>query len=351
MAEGFPTKKEVSEPSWEERFALLPDARRTELTQSWQAMEALIQRFEGAASQETLNRVEKIEHTDPESTKRKAQEIHQFLGKIFKPEENMDPMAHELALTHSLLDNHMVRDDAGEIISFFQSQLINMPVAEGKSPEAMFGVWYVETNPEYKGKPVTRELTVQALKSSLQKAKQQFIKLNGIIGETEPEVEKLFNRYGVERVYYHDKRGAACEVPYRAPPEDESDDGAPAHFSMKLFDNRKEMGKEEFMRVIKGVYAQYTRPEYFTAEYLKFAVEYYANLSQEQQEEAKAERITPAAAERYRQRYARKADRIRSGLEKELKNAKDGKLFFMSERERRAQKEQGKMIIDWGSEE
>lgn len=94
MAEGFPIKKEVSE-----RFALLPDARRAELTQSWHAMEALIQRFEGAASQENLNRVEKIKHTDPESTKSKAQEIHQFFGKIFKPEENMDPMQHELALS------------------------------------------------------------------------------------------------------------------------------------------------------------------------------------------------------------------------------------------------------------
>lgn len=111
------------------------------------------------------------------------------------------------------------------------------------------------------------------------------------------------------------------------------------------------MGREEFIRVVEGVYAQYTRPEYFTAEYLKFAAEYYANLSEEQQEEAKAERITPAAAERYRQRYARKADRIRGGLEKELKNAKGGTLFFMSERERRAQKEQGKTVIDWGSEE
>lgn len=91
MAEGFPIKKEVSE-----RFALLPDARRAELTQSWHAMEALIQRFEGAASQENLNRVEKIKHTDPESTKSKAQEILNSSGRFSSPRKIWIPCSTSL---------------------------------------------------------------------------------------------------------------------------------------------------------------------------------------------------------------------------------------------------------------
>lgn len=340
----------IDAQGWEERFSALPESTRADLMHSWETMEELIQRFERAASEETLNRVEKITPRDEASAKAQAGEIHEFFGKVFLPEENMDPMQQEIALTQGIVDTYVVREN-GEIISALQAQLLHLPTRKGMTPEAMFAVWYVETNPEYVGKPVTRELVIQSMRGSLAHAKENMIKMKGIIGETEPEVEKLFNRYGVERLYYTDKKGNIVEMPYLAPPEDEVSEGAPAHIALRLFDDRRQMPWNEFMGVIDTIYSQYTRPEFFTPEYLKFAEEYYTHLSDEQRQEVSTPNITPAKAERYRQRYMKKAEKIKERLQNESKKSVDGQLFFMSERERRARREQGDTIIDWEEKE
>lgn len=308
--------------------------------ESWRVMEEFIKKLEAAAKQENFAVISKMEHKDDKSTKTKSEELYKFYGKRFKPEENMDPMQHEIALRNKIVDTWIGRDEKGELTTVLQTQLIDLPRKEGEEREAVFTTWYVSSDPEYKGTSIIRELFIRSLKESLERAKNNSITLKGIIGETEPEVEKLFNRYDVKRLYYKDSKGRIVEAPYEAPPEDESNKGAPAHFMARFFDGREETNRDEFSRLVEGIHAQYTRPEYFTAEYLKFAMEFYG-------EEGNPDWVTDKRASRYHQSYIKKAEKIRQKLADKLKNADKGRLFMMSERERREREEKGEKIIEW----
>lgn len=344
MKEGLNPEQFISvEGSWEERFARLPESVQSELKDSWQAAEVFIESLEHGVSEEILGRVNRVEHENDESTKEKAKELTNFLGKRFDFEENMDPMQHEIAIKNDLVDSFLVKEENGEISSLLQSKLIELPpkTPDGVS-EVMYGVWYVATDPEYKGEPVTRELFVKSFRVSLEKAKQNLQKFSGMIGETESAVEGLLNRYGnLKRLYYENKDGDTVEVPFEVPPEDESRKGVPEHFMARFFDDKAEIRKEDFFRIVDALFSEYTRPEFFTAEYLKFAAEYY-------DEDIDPATITPARAEKYRQSYIKLADKIKGKMVKTLdKDMAEDRITFMSRRERRVAREDGKEVIDW----
>ncbi len=73
MSERIRIREPASEPTWEERFAALPEATRVELQASWTVAEQYLARLEERASQERLAKIERIEHKDAATTRRHAQ--------------------------------------------------------------------------------------------------------------------------------------------------------------------------------------------------------------------------------------------------------------------------------------
>jgi hypothetical protein len=315
----------------QERLEALPVDERERLEKSWQQLSALIPEGEPP---EGLT-VSKVEFSSEEERKARVEEMHAFLLKAFEGEEMVDPMQMEIGMQHNIVDYYEARDAEGKIVSLLSSQMVESKNKAGEDELSMV-VWYVANDPEYKGKSVVKEIGSAALKGFLQKAQEQLKPVKAVLGEAEmgdeDEVrrEKAFNRYAdMKRLYGKDKKGRLTEVLYEAPPEDESTKGAPAHFMAKMVDGSKSMSKEEYVALVRGIHAQYTRPEYFTPEYFAF-------LAEQEGEEVNPSDMTPKAIEKYRQRYLKITEKIDQKIEKSLKSMQ-GDLVFLSERERREQ--------------
>jgi hypothetical protein len=330
-------------------FELSPEERQ-EMEHSWGAMEEFIQRLERVSSPEVMDTVTRFEHEDDETTKQKAMKLYEFGNKFFDPIDNMDPMSYEIGIRLGLADNTVVLDENGEIISGLQSQLIEMDPKIGSNlKEALFNVWYVGTDPNYHGRPVTREIFVKALRASLEKAKAGLLKVKGITGETDPDVERIFNRYDLKRAYIKDRKGRFAEVPYEAAPEDESEGGSPQHFMMKMFDGGYELTTEELSKITSNMHAQYYRDEFLSQDYLEWARNWYNNLA-EDPDDVKDDEVTDKRAASYKRKYTAKVQKLDSKFDDAIGKSVDGKVILMSERERRARVGQGETVVDWKDE-
>lgn len=127
------------------------------------------------------------------------------------------------------------------------------------------------------------------------------------------------------------------EVPYECPPEDESAVGVPEHLMIRNLNGNKTMDKDEYMRIVDGIYQQYTRPEYFSAEYLQYAQEYYKDSLNIVERNIP---INEKKAKKYRQNYLDIVDKIRIKLQNKL-NQSDGSLFMKSRNQRQLEEQAG----------
>lgn len=302
----------------EQKLEVLPVDQREHLENSWAELEKII-----GPEKELPQGIEvsRIENADAESNKKNAKELNEFLSQFWNtPEETTSPKTIEIGIAEEIFQNYVARDNEGNIISYLQAQVVESEAPDGSS-ELSEMVWYILTSKGYKGKSVVRELFTCAGKDLLEKAKQELKPVKAFLGETEDEVELMMNRYKLKRVYAKDKKGEVFEVPYESPPEDESEEGVPEHFMIRLLDGRQNMPVEEFLRIVDGVYGQYTNPKYATIEYLKSIKGEDANVTQEDvNEEAKW--------------YLGVVNAIRQKLADSLSSV-DGDLFFMSETEGR----------------
>jgi hypothetical protein len=290
----------------EDRFNALSLAEQEKLKNSWGKVEEMV-----GPEAEIPEGVEisKIEHQDNKTTRKLAKELTKFLAEYFSEKETTDAETIEQGISQNLFQNYVARDKEGKIVSYLQSQAIESQSLEN-NPELSQMIWYIVTRKGYQGKSPVKNLLNRSLNDLLEKSKSEAKPIKGLIGETEDRVEKYMNRLGLDRIYYKDANGKTSRVPYECPPEDESTKGVSEHFMIKLLDGRKNMPKQEFLNLVDGVYAQYSRPEYFEDD------------------------------ERGRQCYLKIIAKIREKLVKSLEGV-DGDLFFMSERERRTGQPQG----------
>lgn len=336
--EKFPTNgpilKEI-EPS----FDSLPEKEREKLKRSWEAMEKMLGPEREVNLQETgLSSLGKIEFKDKESCMQECEEIYNFFTEQFEGEENADPMQLEIGIENNFTDNFLARDVSGKIACFFQTQTFEVPSTDANGrPELVMVNWYVATNPDYKGQPLTRHVFRMAGKHLLEKSKRELKPIKAFAGEAYDEVEGLYNRYGLERVYFKNKQGQTQEIPFECPPEDESEEGVPEHLMIRLLDGKKELTAKELMDVVEGMFSQYTLPEYFSVEYLKYAQEFYEEDLGVIEKNAPVTKIT---ADLYRRHYANIVKKIKNKLEKTLNKETTDNLFLMSRRNRNKSQEE-----------
>lgn len=322
----------------------LPTEEQEKLKQSWIKIEEILANIDKISFKEAD--VSKVESEDKEKLQTTSQEIYDFYGKLFEGEENADPMQIQIGIENGFVDTYVGRDAEGKMASILQSERVEIPpTKEGERPGLMFLVWYVATDKEYKGKPLTRDLFKLAMQDLLEKSKKELKPVKVFAGETEDEVEGMFNRYGLNRLYYKNKQGETMEVPFECPPEDESSQGVPEHLMLRMLDDKKTISKEELLGVVDSIYGEYTKSEYFSVDYLKYAQEFY----KEDLDAVEANvPINSVTANVYYRNYKRIVSGIRKKLEKSLKKA-DGELFFKSRRDRR---QEGTIVAnDWEEED
>ncbi|MGC9968596.1 MAG: hypothetical protein ABSC29_02610 [Minisyncoccia bacterium] len=289
--------------------------------------------------------VERVECHDDEAAKRAGREIHEFYGKFFTPEEQTDSMAYEIGIKYGLTDNYAARNAEGKLITLLQTASIEIPGGEPGTSEIALVVWYVATDPEYKGQSLMPDLIEMALRGSLEKAKTGGKEMGSFIGEAEPEVEKLFNRFGLKRFYYEKSDGALQEVPYEFPPEDDSEVGAPAHLMMRFFDGTEKLPLDRLGGMVDALHAEYTHSQYFTPDYLKFVQEWYnQRVAPDEQDHTVINKLTAGL---YHRQYNKIVENMRKLFNDRMRGVRE--VFSLSGQERSTLLKQGKTILDWGN--
>jgi hypothetical protein len=323
------TSRWEQEESPERRLEDLPTDLREKMEGSWSMLQNSIKKGE---LPEGVT-ISKIENENPESTKANVAEMQDFFQSAFHGEEMVDSMQMEIGMTHKIVDYYGARDAEGKLITLMSSQMVETKTDAG-DPELSMIVWYVANRSGYRGKSLVKELAGVALSDFLVRSQQELKIAKAILGEAElgdddaVRREKAFNRFaGMNRVFGKNKKGELSEVLYEAPPEDESAKGAPANFMVRFVDGSNAMNKEEYIKLVRGIHRQYTRPEYFTPEYFNFCAE-------QEGEEVDPKVTTPEAVDQYRQRYLGIVEKIQAKLEKRIKPFQ-GDLVLLSEREKR----------------
>lgn len=257
----------------------------------------------------------KIGHVESQGEKeniRLAKEIRKFLSDFFEEEENVSVEDNAKAIREQLSDFFIVRDAEGKIISFMDTQLVDLePRDGGQSKESSLLIWYVVTKEKYRGKGFAIELYRAAYETALAQAREKNVGLSSIIGETHPEVEKYLNKLGRKRMYYERQDGSFAEVPYKAMPSDVGSQATPEHFMARFLDGREQTTKDEYLRQIKGIYDQYTRSEYFDYESKDVRPKYFALVK-----------------------------KTYDGIKKKLAKSKDGIIYLLSADEREVKKKE-----------
>lgn len=257
----------------------------------------------------------KIEHVKNQGEKenlRLAKEIREFLSGFFEEDENVPVDDNAKAIGVSLSNFFIVREAKGEIISFMDSQLVDLELRDGgQGKESSLLVWYVVTKEEYRGKGLAAELYRAAYETVLVQAREKDVGLSAIIGETHPDVEAYLNKLGRKRMYYEKQDGSFAEVPYKAMPSNVDSEAMPEHFMARFLDGRERVSKDEYLRQIKGIYDQYTRSEYFDDVPEDFIRKYFALVKKTYDE-----------------------------IEKKLTQSKGGIIYLLSMNEREAKKKE-----------
>jgi len=95
------------------------------------------------------------------------------------------------------------------------------------------------------------------------------------------------------------------------------------------------------------IHSEYSREEYFTPEYLRFAQQHYNQYLPE--DEKDDTRITSRVARAYHREYSGKV----RAIDEKFKGTMAGvsEVFPLSRREREALQAQGRTIVEWGEKE
>ncbi len=257
-------------------------------------------------------KIERLENKGEEENKRVAKEIRKFNLKFFEKEEVDSAEDFAEAIESHLSDFFVVRDEKGKIISLMNDQLVDLsPEKEGQTQESSLLIWYVVTEEKQRGKGLATELYRAAYETALAQTREKDAGISAIIGETDPDVEKYLNNLGRKRMYYEKENGDFAEVPYKAPPSAADEEPSPEHFMARFLDGRQEITKEDYLRQVKGIYDQYTRPEYFEYE-----------------------------PEEVKQKYLPLVQKTFDSLGEKLAESKDGKIHLLSAEERQAKKKE-----------
>lgn len=317
--------------------------------ESYRQAQALIDRISHYEAKDLpeATKMSHVERLGAEEALKLGEELNTFLGQHFPASENMDPMQHQINNLNHFGDTYLSRGADGKIVSALQTVTVDFPNAKNEPKGIGLGTWYVATDKEYTGKPVTPTLFRMALEGALAQARVNNTVFESVFGETEHEVEKLFNRFGLSRLYYYRPDGATVEVPYEAPPEDESDEGSPAHLMVKFFDGT---GKIELLRLatmVGRVHQEYSREEYFSRDYLKYAQGWYNKFLPEDEQDD--ERITTRVARAYHDEYLDKVRRIGEKFHTTMSGVPEA--FPLSERQREALRAERKTVVDWNQKE
>lgn len=289
----------------------------------------------------------RFEHTDDAETKKVSEELTAFFGQQIPAGQNMDPMQHQINISKGLGDTYARRDADGRITSALQSFTREFPGKPGEPNGIGLGIWYLANDKEYSGKPLSPALVCLAVERALAQAEQQGKVFKSIFAEADPEIEVPMNRFGLNALHYEKPDGTIVEFQYEAPPEDESEEGTPERFVVRFFDGTERPSAHDMVNMSRGIHAEYSREEYFTPEYLRFAQEHYnARLPEDEQDDT---RITSRVARAYHRDYIRKVGVIDAKLESGMSGVSE--LFPLSAREREALKAQGRMVIEWAEKE
>lgn len=138
------------------------------------------------------------------------------------------------------------------------------------------------------------------------------------VGEVEPFLSKTFDR---KRMYMETKGSVLKEVPYLEAPE-ESDEGVPEHFMVRLMDGRNEMTVDEVSDIFRRTHAESTRSEYFTL----------AHLQNEGVDGVKTE----GDAGKYHEKYKKIVKKVDKKIEKSLKQARAGRILLLAPRKEKS---------------
>lgn len=250
--------------------------------------------------------LQKISHKDQKDTKKIATEMRKFLGGFFEEEENDSVADYATAIRENLGKFLAVRDGKGKIVSIMNTQLSKLENPRGGAEGAELIIWYVVTSPEHQGKGIATELYKNAYEAALNEVRDDKLEFKAVVGETDPDVEGYLNKFGRKRVYFENsKTGNFEEVPYMAPPSETDEDPSAEHLMVKFLDNHSVSDKDEALKLIRGIYNQYLRPQYFE------------DLSKEEAVE-----------------YRAKVEGVYANIAAALDKAKDGRVYLWSKEER-----------------
>jgi len=304
-----------------ERLDQVPMDQKEKLEQSWKVVESDIVSKEKYPEGVTIS---KVECKDSEEAQKTSEELYEFLSKVFKDPEVADPMQIQIGMENGFIDNFVARDEKGKIVSYMQSQTIETQSASG-TPELSMVVWYLQTDNKSKvaNPMVTKSVASECFANLLKKSQEELKPIKAMFTEAEPEVERIFNLYpGMKRVYGTTADGKLMEAPYLCPPEDESTEGVPAHFMIKMLNGESSISKDDYMALAKSIHDQYTREQYFTPEAFAYA------------EELDPKDVDPDAVKAYWENYKGITKNIQTQMESALESV-EGDLTFLSAKERK----------------
>ncbi len=264
----------------------------------------------------------RLNEGDKEDLKIRSQELHDFNTDFFEEEENDRPEDYETALSRNLSDFYAILDSEDKIVALLNTQLLRIKKDVNKPLNLSLNIWYVATKKEHRQRGLATELYRAAYNNLLGISKKEKSPIFSIVGETEDAVEKyLYNAFGRRRMYFEHDDGSVEEVPYCAPPSWEDQEPTPEHFMMRLINGQSEVNVPDFLKIIRGIFSEYTRDDYAEVD-----------------------------TEEGRQQYNELVEQTYANLEQAIVGAKNGRLFLLGPKERTQKKSElektGKKFIE-----
>ena len=247
-----------------------------------------------------------------------VKEMHTLLRREFGKDEVEPLLWVRHAIKEGLYAYHVMEDEKGDVVTMSVTQPLELEPDKskgaGQQKEMMLAEWFVHTNPaSQNSRMLSKQLFASACEYSLGKAQEEGAVFKGFVGEMVSDVEKFMNRFGHKRMYFEDAKGSVQEVPYYYPPSDfdtgtgkSGSETGQEHLMVRLLDDSGEMLVDEALRIVESAYREYvaTPDDYDNPKAYETAKGF--------------------------------TDNMLGDLRTALSQAKDGKVFFMSERERRA---------------
>lgn len=245
------------------------------------------------------------ELTDPSDPS--VKEAHSLLMKEFG-RDMVEPMSWwKQAITEGLYRYNVIKNESGKVVSVSVVQQL-----EGDKNGAMFAEWFAYTNPDQANSAeLSRHLLASSCESGLAGLKASGTKFRGFVGESVTDMETKENEgMHKRRMFFETAQGDVKEVPYSYPPSEfDNDTGkpdsetGPARLMVRMVDGSNDMSAAGFLDMVGSMYKEYlaTPNDYHN-------LEAYGN------------------AEIF-------IGRMLAKLRTAVAEAKDGRIFFMSEGE------------------